>query len=140
MAAVRVGPKHQVTIPKAVFETLRLEVGDFLDAEAERGRIILTPQRLMAKAPAARLSAAEQKVLTRARAKIEQIQRDLLHAKGLTREEALVAAKAGLIDPEQRYWWTEEWQRGERAAERDVRAGRVKAFSSVEDLVSDLRR
>lgn len=140
MAAIRVGPKHQVTIPKAVFETLRLEVGDFLDAEAEGGRIILTPQRLMAKAPAARLSAAEQRVLTRARAKIEQIQRDLLHAKGLTREEALVAAKAGLIDPEQSYWWTEEWQTGERAAERDVRAGRVKAFSSVEDLVSDLRR
>ena len=36
------------------------------------------------------------------------------------------------------YWWTEEWQKGERAAERDVRAGRVKTFSSVEELIRDL--
>jgi len=43
-----------------------------------------------------------------------KIQWDLLHAKGLTNEEARVAAKAGLNDPEQMYWWTEAWQKGER--------------------------
>ena len=32
MPAVRIGPKHQVTIPKEVFEALNLDVGDFLDA------------------------------------------------------------------------------------------------------------
>ena len=140
MAAVRIGPKHQVTIPKEVFEALGLEAGDFLDAKAEAGRIILIPKRLAAKVPAPRLSPAEQKILIRAKAKIERIQGDLLKAKGLTREEVRVAAKAGLIDPDQSYWWTEEWQRGERAAERDVRAGRVKTFSSVEELVSNLGR
>jgi len=140
MAAVRIGPKHQVTIPKEVFEALGLEAGDFLDAKAEAGRIILIPKRLAAKVPAPRLSPAEQKILIRAKAKIERIQGDLLKAKGLTREEVRVAAKAGLIDPDQSYWWTEEWQRGERAAERDVRAGRVKNFSSVEELVSSLGR
>jgi len=140
MAAVRIGPKHQVTIPKEVFEALGLEAGDFLDAKAEAGRIILIPKRLAAKVPAPRLSPAEQKILIRAKAKIERIQGDLLKAKGLTREEVRVAAKAGLIDPDQSYWWTEEWQRGERAAERDVRAGRVKTFSSVEELVSSLGR
>lgn len=140
MAAVRIGPKHQVTIPKEVFEALGLEAGDFLDAKAEAGRIILIPKRLAAKAPAPRLSPAEQKILIRAKAKIERIQGDLLKAKGLTREEVRVAAKAGLIDPDQSYWWTEEWQGGERAAERDVRAGRVKTFSSVEELVSNLGR
>jgi len=36
------------------------------------------------------------------------------------------------------YWWTEEWQKGERAAERDIRAGRVQTFSSVEELLRDL--
>ena len=140
MAAVRIGPKHQVTIPKEVFEALSLEVGDFLDAEAEAGRIVLTPKRLAAKAPAPRLSPAEQKILTRAKAKIERIQRDLLHANGLTREEARVAAKAGLIDPDQMYWWTEEWQKGERAAARDIKAGRVQTFSSVKELISNLGR
>ena len=84
------------------------------------------------------LSPAEHKILIRARAKIERVQRDLLHSKGLTREEARVGAKAGLIDPDQTYWWTEEWQKGERAAERDVRAGRVQAFSNLDKLFSDL--
>ena len=81
------------------------------------------------------LSPAEHKILIRARAKIERIQRNLIHAKGLTREEAQVAAKAGLIDPEQMYWWTEEWQKGERAAERDVRAGRIQTMATMEDLL-----
>jgi len=85
------------------------------------------------------LSSAEHKILIRARAKIKRIQRDLLKSRGLTREEARVAAKAGIIAPAQMYWWTEEWQKGERAAERDVRAGRVQAFSSVEDLLSGLK-
>jgi len=86
------------------------------------------------------LSPAEHKILIRARAKIERVQRDLLHSKGLTREEARVGAKAGLIDPDQTYWWTEERQEGERAAARDVLAGRVHTFSSVEMLVSDFKR
>lgn len=139
MPAVRVGPKHQVTIPKKVFESLNLEVGDFLDAAAEGGRIVLTPKRLTAKAPAPGLSPAEQKILVRARAKVERIQADLLHARGLTRAEAHVAAKAGLIDPDQMYWWTEEWQKGERAAEADLRAGRVRTFTSREAFLSELK-
>ncbi len=139
MPAVRVGPKHQVTIPKEVFESLNLDVGDFLDAAAEGGRIVLTPKRLAAKAPAPRLSPAEQKILVRAKAKVERIQKDLLHAKGLTDEEARVAAKAGVIDPDQAYWWTEAWQQGERAAESDLRAGRVKTFSTKEDFLAELK-
>jgi len=79
------------------------------------------------------LSRAERKILGRAKAKIERIQHDLLHSKGLTREEVRVAAKGGIIDPDQMYWWTEEWQKAERAAERDVRAGRVQA--PIEDLL-----
>lgn len=49
-AAVRIGPKHQVTIPKEVFDALKLDEGDFLEATAEGGRIILTPLQLAAKA------------------------------------------------------------------------------------------
>ena len=132
MAAVKIGPKHQVTIPREVFQGLRLNAGDFLDAATEGGRIVLTPLRLSAKAPAARLTPAEQKILLRARAKIDQIRKDLVRARGLSREEAAVATKAGLIEPDQQYWWTEAWQKGERAAEADRRAGRVLgSFESV---------
>ena len=141
MAAVRIGPKHQVTIPQPVREALNLSAGDFLDAAAEGGRIVLTPLQLSAKAPAPRLTASEQKVLLRARTKIEHIRKDLVRAKGLTREETAIAAKAGLIEPDQRYWWTEEWQKGERAAEADRRAGRVVGtFDSVERMKGALKR
>ncbi len=133
MPPVRIGPKHQITIPKKVFEALNLQVGDFIEAAAQGGRVVLTPRQLAAKAPAPRLTSAEQRTLARAKAKIERIQRDLLHAKGLTGMEVQVAARAGLIDPDQLYWWTEAWQKGERAAEADVRAGRLlEPFATVE--------
>lgn len=141
MSAVRVGPKHQVTIPKEVFEALRLNEGDFLEARAQGGRVILTPMQLAVKAPASRLTSAEQRTLARAQAKIERIRRDLLHAKGLTTEEAEVAARAGLIDPDQRYWWTEAWQKSERAAEADARAGRLLGpFATVEALKEGMKK
>ena len=44
------------------------------------------------------------------------------------------------IDPSQAYFWTKEWQAGEREAEDDIRAGRVKAFKHVKELMRDLRR
>jgi len=141
MAAVRIGPKHQVTIPKEVFEALKLDEGDFLEATAEGGRIILTPLQLAAKAPAPRLTSAEQRTLLRAKAKIERIREDFLMARGLTDEEAEVAAKAGLIDPSQKYWWTEAWQKGERAAEADRRAGRLLGpFATVEAFREGMKK
>ena len=141
MAAVRIGPKHQVTVPQAVFKHLRLSAGDFVEAASEGGRIVLTPLRLAAKAPAARLTPSEQKALLRARAKIEQIRKDLPRSRGLTRQEVAVAARAGLIEPEQQYWWTEEWQKGERAAESDRRGRRVLGtFDSVAAMKEALKQ
>jgi bifunctional DNA-binding transcriptional regulator/antitoxin component of YhaV-PrlF toxin-antitoxin module len=141
MAAIRIGPKHQVTIPHEVFKALKLSVGDFLDAKTQGGRIVLTPMQLAAKLPAPRLSPAEQRTLARAKAKIERIRQDLLRARGLTPGEAGVAAKAGLIDPDQAYWWTEVWQKGERAAEADRRAGKfVGAFASIKEFKEGMKR
>ena len=140
MSAVRIGPKHQVTIPQPVRQALHLSAGDFLDAAAEGGRIVLTPLQVSAKAPAPRLSAPEQKALLRARTKIDHIKKDLVRATGLTRNEAAVAVKARLIKSDQQYWWTEEWQKGERAAETDRRAGRVLGtFDSVEAMKGALK-
>lgn len=50
----------------------------------------------------------------------------------------VVLKPATLIDPTQAYFWTSEWQAGEREAEQDIRRGRVKAFKSVKDLAKDL--
>ena len=45
---------------------------------------------------------------------------------------------AKLIDPSQAYFWTKEWQKGEREADEDIQKGRVKKFKSVKDLLDDL--
>lgn len=42
------------------------------------------------------------------------------------------------IDPDQAWFWTEEWQAGEREADEDIRTGNVASFTSVEDLIDDL--
>lgn len=139
MALTRIGPKHQITIPKEVFERLQLQVRDYLEAEVEGRKIVLTPKQLAEKAPALKLSPGDQRLLAGAQAKIERIQKNLMQAKGLTLAEARVAARVGLIDPEQLYWWTEEWQKAEREAEAEIRAGGAKSFERIEDLLRDLR-
>ena len=45
-----------------------------------------------------------------------------------------------LVDKSQAYFWTKKWQEGEREADEDIKAGRVKTFESVEELISDLER
>ena len=42
------------------------------------------------------------------------------------------------IERSQAYFWTPRWQEGERQAEEDIKAGRVKKFDSVDDLIADL--
>lgn len=44
-----------------------------------------------------------------------------------------------LIDKSQAYFWTEEWQRGEIEATKDIRAGRTSEFVDVEDLIASLK-
>jgi antitoxin MazE len=38
----------------------------------------------------------------------------------------------------QAYFWTKEWQEAEREASEDIKAGRVKTFDNVEELLKDL--
>lgn len=47
--ATRVGPKHQVTIPKEVFSGLKLEVGDYLEFEVDGGTVRIAPKKLISK-------------------------------------------------------------------------------------------
>jgi len=49
MSLTKIGPKHQVTIPKDVFTQLQLAVGEHLDVEVKGRAITLTPQRLIPK-------------------------------------------------------------------------------------------
>ena len=140
MHITKINTKHQVTIPKEIFKRLHLVKGDMLEASEQGGRIVLTPKRLVNKAPTASLQKKDQRILSRAREKIRKIQTDLLNSRGLTSAEVKVAVKAGLIDPDQAYWWLEDWQKGERRAEEDIQRGRVKGpFDSAQELIDSLK-
>ena len=139
MPLAKVSTKHQITIPKEVFDGLGLEPGDLLEVTLQNGEGRIIPQQIMAKATAPKLSAAEQKTLKSAQKKISVIANDKLSSRGLTKAEIRVAAKVGLIDPDQAYYWAEEWQKVMRESERDIKAGRVKTFDNVEALVKDLK-
>lgn len=55
-------------------------------------------------------------------------------------DEKAVLVPKRLIDKNQAYFWTRRWQEGEKKADEDVKAGRVKVFDSVEELVKDLEQ
>ena len=45
-----------------------------------------------------------------------------------------------LIDKEQAWFWTKRWQEGEKAADEDIRAGRVHRFTGAEDTAAFLHK
>jgi AbrB family looped-hinge helix DNA binding protein len=55
-------------------------------------------------------------------------------------DDEIVLRKKSLVDASQAYFWTEEWQRGEREAQEDIRRGRTKRFRSAKALIADLKR
>jgi len=87
--SVRVGTKHQVTIPHRISRALRLKKGDHMLMRLVGGHVEMIP--------------------------------------------------ASLIPKDQLWFWTPEWQKMEREADEDIAQGRVKEFSSVEDLLRELK-
>jgi len=66
---------------------------------------------------------------------IDRILKKMKTHTGLTEEEMNIAADAGLIDWEQRYFWTPEWQEKEKKAEEEIKQGHAgRPLSSVEEL------
>lgn len=45
-----------------------------------------------------------------------------------------------LIDSSQAYFWTREWQKEERKAEEDIKAGRVSKTKNVKELIRQLKK
>lgn len=58
---------------------------------------------------------------------------DLLHV--ALDDGRILLIPESAIDPDQAWFWTEEWQKGEREADEDIRAGRTYGpFDSVEEM------
>ncbi len=54
--------------------------------------------------------------------------------------DEIVLRKKSLVDASQSYFWTDEWQRGEREAQEEIRRRRTKRFRSAKALIADLKR
>jgi len=54
------------------------------------------------------------------------------------RDGKIIIIPKKTIDAQQAWFWTKEWQEAEKEAEADIKAGRVKKFKNVEDLIKDL--
>ena len=62
---------------------------------------------------------------------------DLLEAE-LT-EEGILLRPQKLIDATQAWFWSREWQAGEREADADRDAGRIESFGSADEFLDGLR-
>jgi len=64
----------------------------------------------------------------------------LAQTQGLTNGEAELASRAGLIDPEQMWWWQEDWQKDEREVEENIAKSEVSEhFQDVGELMNYAR-
>jgi AbrB family looped-hinge helix DNA binding protein len=54
-------------------------------------------------------------------------------------EGHIILTPKKLVDASQAYFWTEDWQKGERKADEDLKAGRVRRFKSTTEAVKYLK-
>lgn len=54
-------------------------------------------------------------------------------------DDGILLRPMKLIDASQAWFWTPEWQAGEREADADIAAGRVERFESDEEFLEALR-
>jgi len=52
VSLTKIGPKHQMTIPKEIFERLKLRVGEYLDVRIQGEAISMEPRKLVPKGQA----------------------------------------------------------------------------------------
>ena len=52
--------------------------------------------------------------------------------------DTIILSPQKLIDKSQAYFWSEDWQKGEREASEEIDAGRIQEFEDVDALVDAL--
>jgi len=65
------------------------------------------------------------------------------YVKAEIKGQSLVLTPVRVIKRDQEYFWTKEWQEGEREADEDIKAGRLsRAYkkNEIDQFVRDLRR
>ena len=55
------------------------------------------------------------------------------------RDNEIVLRPVVIIDKSQTWFWSKKWQKEEREAEEDIKAGRIKSFDNINDLMKELK-
>lgn len=55
------------------------------------------------------------------------------------RDGQIVLTPKKLIDKRDAWFWSTEWQKGEREAQEDIDSDNVREYDSADDLLSDLK-
>ncbi len=58
----------------------------------------------------------------------------------VVKETKLILTPKRTVDLDQAWFWSKAWQAGEREAEADIKAGRVKKARSAEEAIRALKR
>ena len=91
MPTIKITSNGAITLPAKFRKALDLKVGDFVNAEIEKGRIVIKP--------------------------------------------------AKVIDAEDSWFYTREWQEGEAEVDREIENGKVVGpFDNVEDAIDELKK
>jgi AbrB family looped-hinge helix DNA binding protein len=61
---------------------------------------------------------------------------DLIEIK-IVQDKAVLTPKR-LVDKDQAYFWSKEWQKAEIQASEDIKAGRTRIFNTAEELFEEL--
>ena len=56
------------------------------------------------------------------------------------RDHELLLRPQKLVDRDQAWYWTPEWQAAEGEADEDLRLGRYDEFETMDDMIADLQR
>ena len=56
------------------------------------------------------------------------------------RDHELLLRPQKLVDRDQAWYWTPEWQAAEGEADEDLRLGRYDEFDTMDDMITDLQR
>lgn len=55
-------------------------------------------------------------------------------------DNRLVLVPMKLVPADQAWFWTKEWQKGEREAQQEIEQGKTKSFNTMKDLLRDLEK
>jgi len=92
MALTKVGPKFQVTIPKATRDAVGLDIGDVVETQVKGNTIVLKPKMVIDKHPEieARLREAEEDIkagrVSKTFTSVEELMADLNSTRGKRRK------------------------------------------------------